>query len=456
MPRYDFVVIGGGLGGYPAAIELARRGHSVALVEARRLGGECANYGCIPTKALARAARILAEGSSTPGLSCRLESFAKLMAWVDEIRGRISEGIETLLEGYGVKIYWGRGRLRPPGDEVEVSSRGEIVVLEAERAVLVATGSEPSFPKGLEPDGTRVLDSRGLLELRDLPESVAVIGGGAVGVELASILASLGSRVTLIEAAPRLLPGVDADVASYLAKALSKRGINVRLSSPTIGLERSKDSVEVILEGGERARADVAVVATGRAPSSRGIGLEECGVELDERGFVKVSSTMRTSNPKIYAVGDVVGHPMLAHKAYAQSIVAARNMCGETVEFSKSVPFVVFSIPEVASVGASEGRSVIFRFGSLGRAIVESGGEGFLKLVYDPLTLRLTGAHAIGPGAGEIIYAASLAIDSGLDLNSVADSVAPHPTMVEALREAGQLALGRPIHFLLRGRRRGI
>uniref|UniRef100_A0A7J3ZKJ8 Dihydrolipoyl dehydrogenase n=1 Tax=Fervidicoccus fontis TaxID=683846 RepID=A0A7J3ZKJ8_9CREN len=457
---YDLIVVGGGLGGYPAAIEAARRGLRVALIEAFRLGGECANYGCIPTKAMLEAARLVSEAELVPGISVKLESFERLRQWREDIVERVVSGIEYLLSRYGVEVYYGQGRLASSGGEVIVKAGDGRIRLECKSA-LIATGSLPSYPSALAPDHERILDTRDFMRLESIPSSTVLIGAGAIGVELSTMLAALGSKVVVVEGLSSVLPGMDPDVSRFMLRALERMGIKVYTGTAAKAIEREGEGIRVQLESGASIKADVAIIATGRRPNTSDVGLEQAGVETSSEGFIKVDGRMRTSNPRVYAAGDVTGHPMLAHKALAQSVVAARNICGEESTFSsRAVPSVVFSIPEAAGVGVTEREAAstgmrfekaVLRYSSLGRGIIE-GGEGFVKVIFDPVTKDVLGVHAVGPEASSIVTAASLAIQAGLTLDTLSELIAPHPTMLEALREVAELALKRPIHvFYKRG-----
>jgi len=452
--RYDVVVIGGGPGGYPAAVHAAQRGLRVALVEARALGGECTNYGCIPTKALRRIALAASIASSVGRVEI---DHRKLIHEAMSVVEKIRSGIKQLLEGYGVDIIHARARLRPDR-LVEAGS----AVLEAGRIVL-APGTEPWSPPGLEPDGNRVHDNRSFLGLREPPGRLLIVGGGPIGVEYADIMARLGVEVSLVELMPQLLPGMDRDLSLAARRLLRGLGVKVYTSARITRLERGKDHVEAMLGNGEKIEADAVLVATGRRPATQGIGLEEIGVELDEKGYIKVDERMATNVPGVYAAGDAAGPPLLAHKAVAQSIVAGVNAAGGRVVYRpKAVPMVVYTEPELAQVGytleearqagldAAEAR---IRLGGVASAVIEGSEAGLVKIVYDKRSLRVLGLAAAAPRASEFVAEAALAVEKGVTLEELASVVHPHPSASEALREAAEMALGRPTHYLLRGKR---
>ncbi len=453
---YDAIVLGGGLAGYPAAIEMSRRGLKVAIVEEKAFGGECTNHGCIPSKALLHAARLVFESRRVPGLSVGLASWRELVEWRRGIVRRLSQGIEFLLKSYGATIYRDRGIVDGmDGEDILVRLKGDNRVLRA-RNLLIATGTRPALVKGVVVDGQRVHDNRSILELGEPPRSIIVIGAGAVGVEYATALAMLGAQVTLVEALPQVLPGVDRDLAKLVERGLKKLGVRIMTNAPVELAWNAGGKAHVSLKGGEELEAEHVLVAVGRTPNTDGLGLEKLGVELDERGYVRVDPGMRTSNPRVYAAGDVTGPPLLAHKAYAQSLVAAENILERKAVFDQLVPNVVYSEPEVASVGLTleqareqgfDAGVETFRYAALSRALIESGGEGMIKVVYDRGDKTLLGVHIAGAHADDLIAEATLAMEMNATLEDLSLVVHPHPSMSEALREVAEMALGRPIHF---------
>jgi len=455
---YDYIVIGGGLGGYPAAIELARRGGRVAIIEKGLFGGECANYGCIPTKALLHAAGIIHDASRTPGIEARVKSFKEIVEWRNSISKKLSMGVEWLLRKYGVDVYKGVARLEDPEGTVTVEKEGSTERIRGSR-ILLATGSEPAYPPMIRVDHVRVLDNRSVLKLKEIPESIVIVGGGPIGVEYACVFSALGSKVTIVEMLPTILYGMDEDCVSILLKQLRSSGVNILLNSPIEDIEVKGGRVLARVKGGVEVEAEYALIATGRKPATRGVGLENAGVKVDRKGYIIVDEGMRTSNPRIYAAGDVTGPPFLAHRAYYQSLVAASNMAGEERVFNKIVPSVVYSIPQVAGVGLTEeearekgvsyGKSV-FKYAALGRALIESGGVGMIKILYSRDTGRLLGVHAVGPSAETIISEATLALELKATVEDIASIIKPHPTMHEALKEAAELAIGKPIHMYVK------
>ncbi|MEB2837374.1 MAG: NAD(P)/FAD-dependent oxidoreductase [Desulfurococcales archaeon] len=450
MPEtVDVVVIGGGPAGYPAAAILARSGMRVALVEEHLLGGECTNYGCIPTKALySRLLHSRLAGAPPPGLGGLAE-----WAWSGPVaRSRV--GVEEILSTAGVWVV--RGRARLAGERLVVVEGGP--ELRAERAVLLAPGSEPGYPRGLEPDGEVVVDNRGFLEaIRRQPSRILIVGGGPVGVEYATIAALAGLEAILVEVMPRLLPGVDRSLGQAVESSLRRMGVRVYKRSTVERLERIPRGARVWISGHGSVEVDLVVVATGRRPSTRGLGLREAGVPVDEKGYIVVERpSMRTPAPWAYAAGDAAGPPLLAHKAFHESLAAAHSILGRPRRPPGPVPLVVYTHPEAASVGltleearrrgveAVEARASV---GALARVGIEGGERGFVKIVYEAGTHRILGVHAFLPEAGELAgYAASL-IGRGATLEDLASTVHPHPTVSEALWEAAMAALGEPVHL---------
>ncbi len=456
--EYDYIIIGGGLGGYPAAIELSRNGYKVALIEKHKLGGECTNYGCIPTKAFIHFARTFHEGNKLPGLRTEITNYREMRLWRDSIIKRLVEGISFLLEKYGVETIQGEAILKNPHGEVIVNAEKERKELKAEK-ILIATGTRPFIPKGFNVDGKRVHDNRTLLSIDRIPKSIIIIGGGAIGVEYANTFALLGTDVTLIELMPQILPGMDPECVRWVSRNLRKLKVKVYTKTFITELKTNENIVEANTNKGMSVSAEYALIATGRVPNTNGLGLENAGVKTDEKGYIIVDETLKTSNPRIYAAGDVAGPPLLAHKAYTQSLVAARNMMGENVKFDHLIPYVVFSTPEIACTGMTEEvakdkgisyKTVKFYYTALSRAHIESDGEGFIKILFNEESKRIIGTHIYGPYASEIISEFTLAMEKGISVNDIADVIHPHPTMSEAVKEVAELALDRPIHVYLK------
>lgn len=452
MEKYDLVVIGGGPGGYPAAIRASQLGLRVALVEERRLGGECTNYGCIPSKSMLKPVNALYDLSKMAFVRGKLElDFGEYMSWVDSIKTRISESLESLLKRYDVDIFESRARLSDGA--VELNSGPS---LRAGKLV-IATGTEPASLQGLEADGTVVHDNRTIFNLRRKPSRVLIVGAGYIGVEFAGLFAKLGAEVHVVEALERVLPTMDEDFSKLISRRLSRLGVKIYTSTYVKEVERREGYLRAGLTSGVSIEADIALVAVGRKPSSVGLGLEKVGVRTDGKGYVVVDETMRTSNPEVFAAGDIAGPPLLAHKAYVQGIVAAENAAGlKSFYEPKVVPSVIFSDPEILSVGLTEAEAkkagydvgvTKLPIGGVARALIEDSIDGFVKLVYENSSKAILGIHMAGPHASELAGEASLAIEMGATLEDLALTIHPHPTVSEALQEAAELALGKPKHY---------
>jgi dihydrolipoamide dehydrogenase len=460
------VILGGGPAGYVAALRAAQLGASVALVESREIGGTCLNRGCIPTKAMVaaverlRAARTNADFgilAGTPHVDMAALS-ARRRAVTEQLRG----GVEHLLATRKVELIAGRGRLVSArtvrvsagrdgdGDEVEVGGD----------AVIVATGSEPTMLPLFDVGDPRVVTSDGLLAMDGLPESLAIVGGGVIGCEFASIFAELGARVTVVEMLAQLLPGEDRRAAAALAQAFRKAGVESRLKARVERVDLSSpDAVGLTLADGSVVEAALALVCVGRSPVSRGLGYEEAGLALDERGFVVTDDTQRTSLDGVFAAGDVCGPPLLAHWAYEQGAVAAENAVsgGRSAVDRRFVPNCIFSHPEVASFGTTEDQAKAadlpiavaqVRFNGNSKAVIEGESDGYIRIIARADDRRVIGASLVGLHVTELVHELVLAARAGLTLDDVAATIHAHPTLAEAVGEAALGALGRGLHTL--------
>lgn len=455
--KYDLVVIGGGPGGYPAAIRASQLGLRVALVEADRLGGECTNYGCIPTKAMIKPANMLWAIRSMKFLRGSLElAFDEYMEWVGSIVKRISGGVEMLLKGYGVDLYKGYASIRDR-ETIYVENVGELKA----GSVIIASGTEPSELPGVKVDGEVVHNNKTILGLRRKPSSILIVGGGYIGVEFASLFAKLGVEVSVVEIMQNLLPGMDPDVSRAAERILRSLGVKVYTNTSLKSLEVKGQEAVAELSNGERLAVEKVLVAVGRRPRHVA-GMEKLGIETDSRGYIRVDRSMRTSVPSFYASGDIAGPPLLAHKAFMQAIVAAENAAGKRAEFDQqAIPSIIFTDPEIAFVGMGEeearrqgyrARSVRLPLGGVAKAIIEGGEEGFAKVVFDEESKHVLGFYIVSPHASEIIAEAALAIEVGATIEDLSLTIHPHPTISEVVEEISELALGRPKHFLMRRR----
>ena len=461
--RFDLIVLGSGPGGYVGAIRAAQLGLRVAVVEKDpKFGGTCLHRGCIPTKALLHAASTLDEIRSADRLGIRVAAPALDLEGVhgykDGVVGKNAKGIEFLFKKNRITGIHGFGRLDGPG-RVTVERDGDTTAYEAKN-VIVATGSVPREIPIAPTDGVRVLDSDHALELREVPKSLAVLGAGAVGCEFASVYRSFGSEVDLVEMLPRLLPIEDADCSDALAKAFRKRGIRSHVGTKLLAVEATDDGLRLSLEsekGPSTLEVEKLLVAVGRAPVTAGLGLEELGIELD-RGYVPVDAHMRTSAEGVYAIGDVVATPWLAHVASAEGILAAEHMAGETVHpiDYDLVPSCTYCHPEVASVGLTEEQATekgydvatgTFPFSALGKAGILRHTDGFVKVVRETRYDELLGVHIVGPHATDLIAEACVALRIESTTEELFRTMHAHPTLSEGVMEAAHAAFGHAIHF---------
>jgi dihydrolipoamide dehydrogenase len=460
----EVIVVGSGPGGYVAAIRAAQLGKDVILVErSETLGGICLNHGCIPSKALIHAAELYHTlksgkrmGIIADGLSVDLK---EMMRWKDSVVTRLTDGISKLCRGNGVNVI--HGELTFTSENTAQIDLGDgIENIEFENAI-IATGSSPIQLPNLETDGEVILTSREALALQDIPSRVLVVGGGYIGLELGTFYAKLGTRVVVVEMLEGLLPGVDKDLVRMVSRQLKKIGVDSRLSTQVKSVEKRAEDVEVVVVKGEeidRIQTDKILVAVGRRPNTGGCGLEKTGVKLDEQGYIKIDERCRSNIPHIFAIGDVAGEPMLAHKASREGIVAAEVISGlDSARDWQSVPVVIFSDPEIATVGLSEeeaeaqGYEVTvgkFPFSASGRALAMDRAEGFVKVVADLSTGRVLGVRIVGPESSTMISEGALAVEMAATLEDLALTIHPHPTLPESLMEAAEAAEKKAIHIL--------
>ena len=460
--KFDVVVVGTGPGGYVAAIRCAQLGLAVAAVEDDRPGGVCLNWGCIPTKSLLRNAEIV-------GLFQRAQEFGiSVTGWQADYRqaiqrsrrvaDRMAKGVEFLFRKNNITLFAGTGSLTGRGT-VQVEGKDGVQVLEA-KATILATGSEPKSLPGVAIDETRVISSNGAVRSEVKPGSLIIIGAGAVGMEFADVYAAYSVQVTVLEALPRVLPLEDEEASAQIARLFSRRGLTVRTGVKVRTVKPGADGVVVEVEGeggAEKLRTDQVLMAVGRAARTKGLGLESLGVAM-ERGFVKVSPAMETSVQGIYAIGDMAGNQLLAHKAMAEGVVAAEAIAGRSprpVDYG-NVPSCTYCRPQVASIGLTEagaranGREVVvgrFPFTANGKAVALGETEGFLKVVADKTTGELLGVHIVGAEATELIHEFAVGRTLEATLEELIHTVHAHPALSEAALEAMLAALGQAIHI---------
>ncbi len=465
---FDAVVIGAGPGGYVAAIRLAQLGQKAALVERESLGGVCLNWGCIPSKALIAAANLVEDmkHATERGIFAQAPrvDVAKLREFKDAVVKKLVGGVGMLEKGNGVTVLKGTAAFVGP-DAIEVAGADGTRERVEAKAFIVATGAGPIELPGFA-FGPDVWSAREAVDLLEIPKRLVCIGGGVIGMELGTVYAKLGSQVTFLEALPQILTGVDPEAVRLVQKGIRQRGGAVHVNAKAKGYERRNGelAVHAELDGKEQEIAcDRILCAVGFRPAPAGLGLEQVGVKLTPRGYVEVNEQYRTSVPSIFAIGDVSGPPLLAHKASKEGEIAAEVIAGmKSARDWVALPAAIFTDPEIAAVGLSEeearkaGHDPIvgkFAFGALGRAIAIDHTEGFVKVIGDRGSKLLLGVTICGPEAADLIAEAALALEMGAYLEDVALTIHTHPTLPEALMEACKAALGEAIHALNRPER---
>jgi dihydrolipoamide dehydrogenase len=460
----EVVVIGGGPGGYPAAFDAADRGMDVTLVNDEAIpGGVCLHRGCIPSKALLHVAKLIHEADDAGqwGLTYakpKLE-IERLRAFKSSVVTKLTGGVAELCKLRGVKMIQARARFldsttlelkKPDGSSQKL----------AFKTAIIATGSSPVMPPIFAIGDPRAMDSTGALDLPDVPPRLLVVGGGYIGLEMGSVYAALGSKVTVVEMTPGLLPGADRDLVRPLKTRLDKTFAGIYLNTKVAKLSASKEGITAQLEGegvDPSQTFDRVLVAVGRRPNSRDLGLDKTKVEIDQKGFIKVDPQRRTADPNILAIGDVAGEPMLAHKATREAHVAIEALAGEPAAFDNlAIPAVVFTDPEVAWCGLTETEAknsnrevkvARFPWAASGRAQTISRTEGLTKILFDPKTERVLGVGIVGAGAGELIAEGVLAVEMAAVARDVAETIHAHPTLSETLMEAAEAAFGQATHI---------
>ena len=462
--KTQLLVIGSGPGGYVAAIRAAQLGKSVLLVDkSSKLGGCCLNEGCIPSKALLESSKLYSNilskapkhGISVTGVAL---DFAQLMARKEQVLDTNRKGLQFLMKKNQIQVVTGQARLGRDRTAI-------LTVEEVERTIhfedcILATGSSPSFPPGFEPDGKQVITSREALSLENVPMRLLILGAGVIGLELGTVYARLGAAVEIVEMKDRPLPEMDGDVSKEMTRCLKKQKLKLHLSSRATGLSKEdgklqltmvdKKGKELILEG------DLLLVATGRKPYAAGLGLEELGIELTDQGAVQVNERLETAIPHVYAIGDLIGGAMLAHKASEEGIQAAEIICGTRANFqAKPIPSVIYTSPEAAGIGKTEEQLLAdgiayskghFPLRPLGRSLASGELDGFAKVLADQQG-KILGIHLVGERATDLIGEAALALEHHLTLEQLEEAIHPHPSYSESIKEAALHALGRAHHL---------
>ena len=462
----EIVVLGAGPGGYAAAFYAADKGKKVTLVEQNpRLGGICLNVGCIPSKALLHATEILREtrDSALRGIEFGAPKVdvEKLRSWKNSILDTLGQGIKTLAQHRKVELIQGRGHFED-SQTLRVETAEGQKFIRYEKAI-IAVGSKPAMPKAFDLGNPRVMTSTGALELPDIPESLLVVGGGYIGMELGTVYAALGSQVVVLEALPAILTGVDADLARPVLRAAQKAFKEIRLNTKVLKMATAGKQIKVTIEIDKQPRDELydrVLVSVGRSPNLADLGLENTKVSKDDKGFIQCNAQQQTEDPNIYAIGDVNGGTLLAHRATKEGKIAVEAILGEASAFENVViPAVVYTDPEVAWCGLTENEAkqkgieikvAKFLWGASGRALTLDRPDGLTKLIVEPETERILGVGITGAGAGELIAEGVLAVEMGATARDIADSVHPHPTLSETLMEAAESFYGTATHTISR------
>jgi dihydrolipoamide dehydrogenase len=454
----EVLVLGAGPGGYTAAFRAADLGKRVVLVErSTTLGGVCLNVGCIPSKALLHVAKVITEAEETKhaGVSFGKPKIdlAALRQWKDDVVARLTKGLSGLAKQRKVEVVTGAGRFASPHMlQVDTAQGPRTISFDH---CIIAAGSETARIPGFPYDDPRLIDSTGALELRDIPKRMLVIGGGIIGLEMATVYDALGSRVTVVELMDSLIPGADPDLVRPLRKRIDKRYERILLKTKVAKLEVGARGLTATFEGDGAPSTDLfdcVLLAVGRRPNGRAVGADAAGVHVNERGFIPVDRQMRTNVPHIFAIGDVVGDPMLAHKASHEGKVAAEVIAGHKASFdARTIPSVAYTDPEIAWMGLTEAQAkadgteverAVFPWAASGRALATGREEGMTKLLFDKTTKRLLGAGMVGPNAGELIAETVLALEMGADARDISLTIHPHPTLSETVYFAAEIADG--------------
>lgn len=456
--KYDLIVIGGGPGGYVAAIKAAQLGQKVALVEKDALGGTCLNRGCIPTKALIHHGHIAKTLRCAKDFGFNVHGFdidyASMVERKDGIVAELCSGVSQLLKLNGVDVFTGNASFV---SENEIKVQGEANTLLEGAKICIATGSSSANLPNIHIDGKHVHDSTTILEITKLPKHLVILGAGYIGCEFASLFSDLGVKISMIEFLPGILWLQGKTVSQMVTKPFLEKGIELHTGVKMEGYEIGEKGVNISLSDGSTLLGDQLLVCVGRAPYTKGLKLENVAIEQDKRGFIKVDDHLRTSNKNIYAIGDVTGKSMLAHVASYQGIIMAKHISNYEVSANyDAVPAVIFTDPEVATTGISkeiaiergfEADSATFPFAALGKAKSSGDEGGMAEIIFEKRTHRILGAVMVGHEAGNMIAEITMAIQNELVLESIAETIHPHPTLSEAWMEAADLSLGHPIHL---------
>ncbi|MBU4449734.1 MAG: dihydrolipoyl dehydrogenase, partial [Actinobacteria bacterium] len=453
-------IIGGGPAGYVAAIRAAQMGAKVTVIEKENLGGVCLNWGCIPTKALYHVAQAIDEIKKADIFGINISGwnldFKKAMDRKDKVIAAQRQGLAFHFKKNNVELVMGNGKLISSNKILVTGENGQEVEVIAKN-IIIATGSHAANvpPFNLEDEG--VIDNIGILSLTAIPESLLIVGGGVIGSEFANIFSTFGSSVTIVEMLPRILSTEDVEVSKVIAKAFGKKGINVFTNSVVEEVKKDRGKLFCKIKGGDEIVADKVLISVGRRPNSTGIGLEEIGITIDDQGFIKADSHLRTNIPNIYAVGDVNGGLQLAHVASDEGKIAAENIAGKdkTMDY-RVIPWAVFTSPEIGTVGLNEeqarskGINVcfgLFPFSNSGKAFITGETEGFIKVVTDRDSGEILGAQMVGPRCSDLVHEVAVAMKGEMVVDTLAETVHSHPTLSEAVMEAAEDCFGIATHI---------
>jgi dihydrolipoamide dehydrogenase len=456
--KFDVAVLGGGPGGYPAAIKAAQLGKSVALIEAKDLGGTCLNRGCIPSKALIAGAEVLHRIREAQEFGIVIGDvnfdYSKMVDRKDQVVKRVRKGLESLMPANKITLIKGFGEFTSP-HTLRIKGKDHAKI--SADKIIIATGSEPRNMKAFPFDYKKIHDSTSLLEMRSLPKKIVIVGGGIIGCEFASLFGILDVKVAILEMMPRLLPLEAEGISSALAKIFTKRGIQIETNAVVEAIKVTEKGVKVHVSGGKTFEADIALVAVGREMNTSAIGLEKAGVNVQSNGLIAVNDQMETNVPGIYATGDIASTWWLAHVATHQGLVAASNACGHPAHMHyNAIPSVIFTHPEIATVGFSLEKAIengydatlgAFPFQALGKSQAAYQTEGMAQVVHDKKTGQILGAQVIGQEASTLIAEMALAITNELTIECIIDTIHAHPTLPEAWLEAALIGNEMPIHW---------
>jgi len=465
--KTDIVVVGAGIGGYTAAFYAAAQGKKVVIVEQdKRLGGVCLNRGCIPSKALLHVTKLIgeAEESKIRGISFNQPKIDlnKMRAWKESILDKLSQGIAALAKTRNVQILNARGYFEDSKTLRVETDKGQTFI-NYDQAI-IAVGSKPALPSAFDLGNKKIMTSTEALELEDIPKDFLIVGGGYIGMELGTVYATLGSRIVLVEALSSILMGADPDLVRPVKNYADKAFKEIRLNTKVLKMSTNGKQIKVAMEGEGKKREELydrVLVSVGRIPNCEDLGLENTKVAKDDKGFIKINSKQQTTDPGIYAIGDVAGGVLLAHKAAKEARVAVEVILGEPVNFESVVPAVVFTDPEIAWCGLTESEArekgiqvqvARFPWSASGRALSFDRTDGLTKLVIEPETERILGVGIVGAGAGELIGEGVLAIEMGATAKDLAESIHPHPTLSETLMESAEMFYGYSAHVFSRKR----